>query len=363
MLQALLTALNGPQPNRSLQGESHGAGSQEDLIEIGLMEALSCLQARPNFHDILSMTNDYNQTFAHLSILYEYPSLLDRLVEWHIDLTIADVNGLTALHCAYIKGDMESVHILQRRGASETVTDRLGRTPSELQLEGLEGFDSDIGLDAELAAGSGAEVHPETGDMDEQMTLVKQFSALDLDDKVDLAHDQSFSTSDALRGEDYPLLSDPVAFEQILTSGAFTDWNDELAVNGIHLSYEEGARIFLQIHPHYAMESRETIPALPSNLPDLWRSFLNSEWLRNDEHEPKIAGYSVLRQMLVPQSDPTDTTDTQPIWICGVPSSSRPNGICGQDFRRWDRAITHIRGKHLNHRPYPCRGGCGVPTW
>ena len=162
-------------------------------------------------------------------------------------------------------------------------------------------------------------------------------------------------------------LSDPAFVEQVVTSDPFIDWNVELAINGIHLSHEEGARIFLQIHPYYAMEPRVTIPnpcpCLPSNLPDLWRSFVNSEWHRNDEPEPKIAGYSVLRQMLVPQSDPTDTTDTQPIWICGVPNSSRPNGICGQDFRRWDRAITHIRGKHLNHRPYPCRGGCGVPTW
>ncbi len=163
-------------------------------------------------------------------------------------------------------------------------------------------------------------------------------------------------------------LSDPAFIEQVVTSDPFIDWNVELAINGIHLSREEGARIFLQIHPHYAMESRDTgiptpLPALPSNLPDLWQSFINSEWHRNNEHEPKIAGYSVLRQMLVPESDPTDTTDAQPIWICGVPDASRPNGICGQDFRRWDRAITHIRGKHLNHRPYPCRGGCGVPTW
>src|SRR5258706_9054944 len=61
---------------------------------------ITCYQALPNFHEILSTTNDYNQTFAHLSILYDYPSLLARLIDWHIDLTITDVNGLTALHCA-----------------------------------------------------------------------------------------------------------------------------------------------------------------------------------------------------------------------------------------------------------------------
>ena len=162
-------------------------------------------------------------------------------------------------------------------------------------------------------------------------------------------------------------LADPAFIEEVVTSDPFIDWNVELAINGIHLSREEGARIFLQIHPHYAMELRDSIPTpistLPSNLPDLWWSFVNSEWHRNNEHEPKVDGYSVLRQMLVQQPDPTDTTDTQSIWICGVPDASRPNRICGQEFRRWDRAITHIRGKHLNHRPYPCRGGCGVLSW
>jgi hypothetical protein len=159
-------------------------------------------------------------------------------------------------------------------------------------------------------------------------------------------------------------LSDPAFVEAVVTSDPFIDWNVELAINGIHLSREEGARIFLQIR---AMELQDPIPtpppALPSNLPDLWWSFVNSEWRRDNEHEPKVAGYSVLRQMLVQQPDPTDTTYTQSIWVCGVPDASRPTGICGQEFRRWDRAITHIRGRHLDHRPYPCVGGCGVPTW
>ena len=110
-----------------------------------------------------------------------------------------------------MKGNLDSVVILQRGGMSETVMDRLGRTPSELQPEGLEGFASDIGLDTELAAGSHAEVRPEKDDMDEQMTSGKQFSALDLDDSIDLGHVQS-----------------------ILTSDAFIDWNLELAIDGIH---------------------------------------------------------------------------------------------------------------------------------
>jgi len=204
VLQALLTSLRGHQPNHGLQGGSHGAGPRDDPIEISLIEALSCLQTRPNFHEIVSTENDYHQTLAHLSILYDYPSLLGRLAEWHIDLTIADVNGLTALHCAYMKGDLDSVRILRRGGASETATDNLGRTPSELLSEGFEGFDWDIDLDTDVAAGLDAEVYPETDDIDEQWTLGEQLSALDLDDDNDSGHGQSDSEDDASGEEEDP---------------------------------------------------------------------------------------------------------------------------------------------------------------
>ena len=202
MLQALLTSLHGRQPNRGLQGGSHGAGPRDDPIETSLIEALGCLQARPNFHEIVSTTNDYHQTLAHLSILYDYPSLLALLVEWQVDLTIADVNGLTALHCAYMKGDLDSVRNLRRGGASGNATDKLGRTPSELLPEGLEGFDSDIDLDAEVAAGLDPALYPETDDIDEQLALGEQFSALDLEDDNDSGHGQSDSEDDVSEDEE-----------------------------------------------------------------------------------------------------------------------------------------------------------------
>ena len=202
MLQALLTSLHGHQPNRGLQGGSRGAGPRDDPIETSLIEALSSLQARPNFHEIVSTTNDYHQTLAHLSILYDYPSLLALLVEWRVDLTIADVNGLTALHCAYMKGDLASVLNLRRGGASENATDKLGRTPSELLPEGLEGFDSDLDLDAEVAAGLDTALYPETDDIDEQLALGEQFSALDLEDDNDSGHGQSDSEDDVSEDEE-----------------------------------------------------------------------------------------------------------------------------------------------------------------
>lgn len=148
------------------------------------------------------------------------------------------------------------------------------------------------------------------------------------------------------------LLSDPAFVERTVKSDAFLDWYFNLAINGTDLPREQAVRAFLQRHP-------PNLP-LPPNLLDLWQSFMISDWLRNNEHEPKPDGFSVLRHMLMEQSD---STGTQTLWTCVVPSPSQPNVICGHVSRRWDRGVTHIRAKHLNHRPFPCGGQCGVPTW
>jgi len=218
LLQGLLTALNGPQPNRGLQGGSH-ARPRQDSIEASLVEALTCLQARSDFHEIVSTTNDYNQTLAHLSIRYGYSSLLSHLVEWGIDLTIADANGLTALQFANHEGDLDSMRILRRGGASETMTDTLSRTPSEPQLEDFDSdsdldaevaarldtevpsevlwdrqsreFDSAVDLDTEVAVGLSSGVYPPENDIDGQLGLGELFSALDLDSDMDSGHGPS----------------------------------------------------------------------------------------------------------------------------------------------------------------------------
>ena len=145
---------------------SHGHERKDGLVEIALVKAIDCLQARPNFLDIVSTKNEYHQTLAHLSIIYGYRALLRRLVDWRIDLAISDVNGLTVLHCAYLKGDLDSVRILRRGGASEAVMDNLGRTPSDLRPEGS---DLDITVEGE----SDSEVYQETVN-NEQLVLGEQ---------------------------------------------------------------------------------------------------------------------------------------------------------------------------------------------
>jgi hypothetical protein len=141
---------------------------RESLIEIDLVEAFRCLQVRPNFQEIVSTTNDWGQTLAHLSIFYGYLFLLSSLVDWRINLTIADVNGFTALHYAYMKGDLDSVRILRRGGASEIVMDKLGRTPLDLQQEGFS-LHLDIDIDPKGALGFDPGVYPLGRYSDEQV--------------------------------------------------------------------------------------------------------------------------------------------------------------------------------------------------
>ena len=118
---------------RPLRGED----TRHDEIENALIQALAPLQNTLDFGELISKTNDYKQTLAHFAILFGYTNLLRRLVGWNIDLTIADFNGFTALHCAYKKGDRVSVDLLLEKGASETVLDALGRAPSHLMPEGF----------------------------------------------------------------------------------------------------------------------------------------------------------------------------------------------------------------------------------
>jgi len=126
--------------------------ARHDEIETAIIQALAPLQNTLDFGELISKTNDYKQTLAHFAVLFGYTNLLRRLVGWNIDLTIADFNGFTALHCAYKKGDRVCVDLLLEKGASETVLDALGRAPSHLMPEGfasLNDYDTDMTPDGQ----------------------------------------------------------------------------------------------------------------------------------------------------------------------------------------------------------------------
>jgi hypothetical protein len=76
------------------------------------------------------------------------------------------------------------------------------------------------------------------------------------------------------------------------------------------------------------------------------------------EEGKNYAGLSILTNWL---GQPSDRRS----WTCEVPVEGSGGRPCGAGFSRVDRAIVHIRGKHLDMRPYRCDNGgkCEVPNW
>jgi hypothetical protein len=76
--------------------------------------------------------NEQGQTLLHLAIHLRYRELVQKLIDWGIDLNVRDVNGSTALHAAYLCDDLFIVAHLEASGATKFVLDELGRPPTEL---------------------------------------------------------------------------------------------------------------------------------------------------------------------------------------------------------------------------------------
>ena len=107
---------------------SIGAGG----LEGSALRFLTSLANTPSWENTVSLVNEHHQTLAHLAVLFRYTTLLRQVAEWGIDVDVQDVNGLTALHCAYLCGDLGSVGILKGYGAGEDIEDNLGRRPLDM---------------------------------------------------------------------------------------------------------------------------------------------------------------------------------------------------------------------------------------
>jgi len=82
----------------------------------------------------ISLVNEHRQTLAHLAVLFRYTALLDKVAQWGIDVDVQDMNGFTALHWAYLCGDLDSAGILKGYGADEDIRDNLSRRPVEMYI-------------------------------------------------------------------------------------------------------------------------------------------------------------------------------------------------------------------------------------
>ena len=107
---------------------SIGAGQLEGWT----LRFLASLADTPRWENTVSLVNGHRQTLAHLAVLFRYTTLLKQVAHWGIDVDVQDVNGFTALHCAYLCGDLDSVEVLRGYGADEDIQDNLGRRPLDM---------------------------------------------------------------------------------------------------------------------------------------------------------------------------------------------------------------------------------------
>jgi len=102
----------------------------------------------------------------------------------------------------------------------------------------------------------------------------------------------------------------------------------------------------------YAHDPTTVVSTLPPDPCSVKEQFYNAIWRRADELEPKdpTTGRSVLHALLEE-------------CIHGNKGRISKCRLCNRTFSRADRAITHLRHKHLNHRPFSCGGACGTQGW
>ena len=111
-----------------------------DEMESWMLEFLSSLTNSPGWENTVSLVNEHHQTLAHLAVLSQYTTLLQKVAQWGIDVDVQDVNGFTALHCAYLRGDLDSVRVLKGYGADEDIEDTLGRRPLDMYTQRTNGL-------------------------------------------------------------------------------------------------------------------------------------------------------------------------------------------------------------------------------
>jgi len=193
MIQAILKMLHegyAPQSSASLQDLQVGPPPFNWLLS---------RRKTPNFHHTTS--NDSSPTLTHLPFLYGCVSLIRHLVERRIDLTVADISGLIALHCAHLDEEWENIRIPLRGGELFSIKFKLGRSPRDLLPE--ESYLADW-LDGDLGT---AESSPHIAHtMDHEIALGKHFTALEPEKEHEnySVHGGSDSGSDAFNnsGED-----------------------------------------------------------------------------------------------------------------------------------------------------------------
>ena len=384
--------------------------AQDNDIEIAITRALASLQNTSHLTSLISKTNDYGQTLAHFAVIFGYINLLRQLVEWGIDLSIADMNGLTALHCAYKKGDRVSVQLLLENGASETVLDNLGRAPRHL----MSGSSDD---------------HDTSMSSDDKSELRELPDSISLSQRNDLGHetideDDGISVDGPDRGfrewvdqmENHTPVESPskaaasgpmgrVQYTPGQSTFRLSDISSDPDLNSV-LAKESGikedrldpacvtpkfSRPSVDAHPvlsqdgHFSARHKSTPVEVKHHSYATIMVLPASQVLGLTPHRQVDSGP---RRILAPPIDSLSITDptTHEIVAGFLVASWRLNQIeepayagkscyfqlideltmvcrlCGKQERRAERLVSHLR-QHFDHRPYSCSGQCGNAEW
>ena len=132
---------------RPTQPTNHFSSLGVDEMESWMLEFLSSLANSLGWENTVSLVNEHHQTLAHLAVIFRYTTLLKKVAQWGIDVDVQDVNGFTALHYAYLCGDLDSVWVLKGYGADEDILDTLSRRPLDMYLQNT----NDLGKSSPLS--------------------------------------------------------------------------------------------------------------------------------------------------------------------------------------------------------------------
>ena len=353
----------------------------------------------PNWKQIVSTCNDYGQTLAHIAVTLGYSRLLQHLFRWQIDLNLVDSAGLSALHYAYLFKQEECAKFLIHSGVDRFILDDLGRSPADLdpslevRLGSIMDTDSDSSADGAPVIEYDTEMPDEAGKLYAKHFLIQQWMRDGEDerrDEVPLSRCQSEETSSppaldsadervwdvpydgssslvvcAPEGHSTPVVAEEIDWKALIETAAPTHIiHPPSSIFEVSPQTQEANRPALS-YPLSLSPSESTVPspALLTSPFERWQAIIQAPWRLANQQEPHDHNQrSILMDWLKDISPPNSQECT---WICQVPSVVDITQRCEEIFLRWDRGITHIRSKHLNHRPFLCGGGgdCGTPDW
>ena len=159
----------------SHSGHQEGAGTPSRPAEVNLEEVsihfLRTYSVHPNWNQIVSSSNDYGQTIAHISVTLGYLRLLRQLFTWEIDLNAVDNMGLSALHYAYLFKQEGCARFLIHSRVDQSILDDLGRSASDLDPSLEVRLHSTMDIDGGSNAGGTPPIECDTGMPDDVGSL------------------------------------------------------------------------------------------------------------------------------------------------------------------------------------------------